>query len=134
MADLGRAATDGILSNSDVERLTSWATTQRSQPGESQPAIEYRKGFNLVRVLYYFGAMLMISSCAWFLGDKWNVLGSSGILATTLVYFGIAAGVGMWLRHAGYLIGGGLLVTVAVSLVPLITYSIEDLLGLWPSA
>src|SRR5439155_12757914 len=131
MADLGRAATDGILSNSDVERLTSWATTQRSQPGESQPAIEYRKGFNLVRVLYYFGAMLMISACAWFLGDKWDLLGAGGIFMTAIIYAVIAAIIGIWLRRDSYPVAGGLLMTVTVSLTHVIVYSIERMTGLW---
>ena len=130
--DLTSAAADGVIEPASVARLLAWRESRRRSSVAT--TIEREKGLNLVTVAYYFGAMLMISACAWFLGDKWNVLGSSGILATTLVYFGIAAGTGMWLRRAGYLIGGGLLVTVAVSLVPLITYSIEDLLGLWPSA
>jgi hypothetical protein len=59
-------------------------------------------------------------------------LGSAGILATTVVYLLVATALGLWLQGMGYRVAGGLLVTVAVSLVPLITYSIEDLLGLWP--
>jgi hypothetical protein len=78
--------------------------------------------------------MLMIVACAWFLGDKWERLGSPGILGTVIVYMMIAGGLGWWLRGKGYLIGGGLLITVAVCLVPLLTYTIEDILGLWPSA
>jgi hypothetical protein len=77
--------------------------------------------------------MLMISACAWFLGDKWQALGSPGILATVSVYIVIAAGLGSWLRTKGYVVVGGLLITVAVCLVPLLTYAIEDMAGLWPS-
>jgi hypothetical protein len=44
----------------------------------------------------------------------------------------VSLGVGLWLRARGYVVGGGLLVTVAVCLVPLLTYTIEDMLGLWP--
>jgi hypothetical protein len=96
--------------------------------------VERRKGLNIATVAYYFGAMLMIVACAWFLGDKWERLGSPGILGTVIVYMMIAGGLGWWLRGKGYLIGGGLLITVAVCLVPLLTYTIEDILGLWPSA
>src|SRR5438128_6225145 len=122
IADLERAVADGVLSHSDVERLTSWATTQRSQHAESRPATEQRKGFNLVTVLYYFGAMLMISACAWFLGDKWNALGPGGVCITALVYMLGLTSLGAWLRRKGFLVGGGLLITVAVSLTPLVTY------------
>jgi hypothetical protein len=45
----------------------------------------------------------------------------------------IAAGLGWWLRNKGFIIGGSLLITVAICLVPLLTYAIEDILGLWPA-
>ena len=101
---------------------------------ETSPgSVEVSKGFNLVTVAYYFGAMLMISACAWFLGDKWEVLGSQGVLTTSILYMAVAASVGWWLRGKRFVVGGGLLITVAVCMVPLITYSIEDILGMWPA-
>jgi hypothetical protein len=137
-SDIERAVEAGVIDKEGAERLVRWAYDRRfdpsSQPSPQTPPIEEPKGFNLVTVAYYFGAMLMISACAWFLGDKWDVLGSAGILATVLVYASIAASLGVWLRNKGYNVGGGLLVTVAVCLVPLIVYTIEDLLGLWPAA
>jgi hypothetical protein len=130
VGDLREAAGAGVIAEYDVEKLVRWASERSAESRAVQ--VEHTKGFNLVTVAYYFGAMLMISACAWFLGDKWETLGSAGVLVTTLVYFAIALAVGLWLRSRGYVVGGGLLVTVAVCLVPLITYSIEDLLGLWP--
>ena len=97
------------------------------------PAPEKAKGFNLVTVLYYFGALLMISACAWFLGAKWDVLGASGICITAIIYASITASTGLWLRRQGYVVAGGLLVTVAVSLTPLLIYSIERMTGFWPA-
>jgi len=134
-ADLRQAVAEGVISDSDGQRLISWAderniglrTAAREMP-------ETVKGFNLVTVAYYFGAMLMISACAWFLGDKWESLGSSGVLATTIGYFAAAVSLGAWLRGKKYIVGCGLLITVAVCLLPLITYCIEDILGLWPDA
>jgi hypothetical protein len=94
---------------------------------------ERTKGLNLVSVAYYFGALLMISACAWFLGDKWRALGHVGVLTTCAVYATGAVTIGIWLRRQGYLVAGGLLVTVAVALIPLATYTVEDMLGLWPT-
>lgn len=131
------AAEQGVLPEADAERLVRWGYEQRfNSSGLPEPkprVMERRKGFNLVTVAYYCGAMLMISACAWFLGDKWKALGSPGILATVILYMMIAAGTGWWLRNKGYIVGGSLLITVAVCLVPLFTYAIEDLLGLWPA-
>jgi hypothetical protein len=135
-ADIYLAAEEGVLLQADAERLVRWGFEQRFNRSRlAEPrvrAVEQRTGLNLVTVAYYFGAMLMISACAWFLGDKWEELGSAGILATVIVYIGIVAGLGWWLRNKGYIVGGGLLITVAVCLVPLLTYAIEDIIGLWP--
>ena len=70
--------------------------------------------------------MLMISACAWFLGGNrgtYSALPES--FSTTLVYLLIALSVGRWLRASDYVVAGGLLITVGVSLVPLLTYSVE---------
>jgi hypothetical protein len=130
-SDILRAAEEGVLPRPEAERLVEWGRARRT---EAKPRVrpEEQKGLNAVTVAYYFGAMLMISACAWFLGDKWESLGSRGVFATALVYMAVALGVGLWLRARGYVVGGGLLVTVAVCLVPLLTYTVEDMLGLWP--
>lgn len=138
-ADVRHAAEEGVLPRGDAERLIDWGYDQRFSrtllAGPSpEPAPETRKGLNAVTVAYYFGAMLMISACAWFLGDKWEALGSRGVFFTVLVYMLIAVGLGRLLRQKGYVVGGGLLITVAVCLVPLLTFVVEDMLGLWPAA
>jgi len=135
-SDINRAVAEGVLTQQDADRLVGWAYDQRFDsaliPEPRLPVSEQRKGFNLVTVLYYFGAMLMISACAWFLGDKWDVLGTTGVFITAFVYFLIALTVGRWLRRNHYTVAGGLLITVGVSLVPLLTYSIQKMLGVWP--
>src|SRR2546429_4933175 len=135
--DIERAAEEGVLPKDDAERLVRWAYDQHFNrtliPETQTPVPEQRKAFNLVTVLYYFGAMLMISACAWFLGDKWDVLGARGICVTAIIYILIAASTGVWLRRHGYLVAGGLLITVAVTLTPLLVYSIERITGLWPA-
>jgi hypothetical protein len=136
LEDLDRAVSQGIVTKDDAERLVQWRYNQRFEPTPNFVADiprEAQKGFNLVTVAYYFGAMLMISACAWFVGDKWEALGSGGILVTVLVYAVIAASIGWWLYTKDYFVGGGLLVTVAVCLTPLIVYCIEDLSGWWPA-
>lgn len=135
VTDLRQAVIEGVISDSDAQCLITWAEERNlGRQAADLDVPETDKGFNLVTVAYYFGAMLMISACAWFLGDKWESLGSSGVLATTIAYFAAAVSLGVWLRRKGYIVGGGLLVTVAVCLLPLITYCIEDILGLWPDA
>jgi hypothetical protein len=134
--DVRRAADEGVISQTASDSLIKWAAEQfavTETPPATPPGPEQSKGFNLVTVAYYFGAMLMIGACGWFLGDKWEELGSTGILVTALIYATVSLSLGLWLRAKGFVVGGGLLVTVAVCLVPLITYSVEDILGFWPA-
>src|SRR5437867_3732867 len=119
VSDIRDAGAAGVISAEDTERLIDWLS---GRPPVEEPPIETSRGFNLATVAYYFGAMLMISACAWFLGDKWQTLGSAGVLVTCLVYFAVAAGLGWWMRGRGYAVAGGLLITVAVCLTPLIVY------------
>ena len=136
-ADVRRAAEEGVLPRADAERLIEWGYGQRLERvlphgAATGPSPEAPRGWNAVTAAYYFGAMLMILACAWFLADKWEELGSRGVFATVLAYTLVAAGLGLFLRRKGYLVGGGLLVTVAVCLVPLLVYAAEEMLGLWP--
>jgi hypothetical protein len=135
--DIERAAEEGVLPKADAERLVRWAFDQHFNnllvPEAHVPHPEQRKSFNLVTVVYYFGALLMISGCAWFLGNKWDTLGAGGICITAIIYLLIAVSLGMWLRRSGYPVAGGLLITVGVSLTPLLVYSIERMTGYWPA-
>jgi hypothetical protein len=132
--DLRRAATVGVISSGDAQRLIEWAGAhvQVVAPPPQVALVEQPKGLNLVTVAYYFGALLIMGACGWFLGDKWDDLGPQGVLLTALLYAVVCASLGRWLRGAGYKLGGGLLITVAVCMTPLVVYAIEDLAGIWP--
>jgi hypothetical protein len=134
--DIQRAADEGVITQGSSDELIKWATERIGTADTMHsvtPSPERGKGLNLVTVAYYFGAMLMISACGWFLGNVWSVLGSGGVLLTAVIYAVVLVLLGLWLRAKGYIVGGGLLVTVAVCLVPLITYAVQDLLGFWPA-
>jgi len=132
-SDLESAVDAGVIGVDEASRLYVWAA-DRHAAVEAVPVIEQPKGINIVSVAYYFGGMLMILACGWFLGDKWEILGSRGILGTTILYFAISVSVGVLVRRRGYLNAGGILITVAVCLVPLMTYCVEDILGIWPTS
>jgi hypothetical protein len=85
-------------------------------------------------VLYYLGALLVIGAVAWVMAASWDLLGAGGILtlaATTAVLL-FAIGRTLWHRGQDLRIPGGLLITAAVATVPLLTYALQDLFGLWP--
>jgi hypothetical protein len=129
--DVRRAADEGVLAHEDAERLVEWGREWATRRPLAPPPAEQRPGLNLVTVAYYSGARLVMLAGAWFLAEQWDELGSLGVFATALVYTIATAGSGLFLSKRGWPIAGGLLVTVAVSLVPLLTYAALDLAGLW---
>jgi hypothetical protein len=113
------------------------APTEAPRPSLSRaavPPVEGVEGLNIPTVTCYLGALVIISSLGWFLFDQWDDLGHKGVLACSSGFALVLGAGGYWLdRRMRYRVAGGLLWTCAISLVPLITYSIQNLLGLWPS-
>ena len=102
---------------------------------ESKEGQEAAKGFNLIMVLYYFGALLILSAFGWFMADQWNALGAGGILIVSLIYALIFVLTGRYLiNKISYPVAGGLLITCAVGMTPLVVYSLQRLLDIWPGA
>jgi len=96
---------------------------------------EAKKAFNPIMVLYYIGALLILSAFGWFLGSQWDALGPGGILVVSIVYALLFAYLGKVICfREKYPVAGGLLFTCAVGMVPLIVYSLEALTGIWPKA
>src|SRR5690348_16586884 len=102
---------------------------------EATPPVEGSEGLNIPTVTCYLGALVIMSSLGWFLFDQWSDLGNGGLLACSAA-FAVAFGAGgYWLdRRMHYRVAGGLLWTCAISLVPLMTYAIQQWLGVWPGA
>lgn len=89
--------------------------------------------FDLMHVLWYAGALLIIGAMGLFSTLAFSRMGIPALLTTSLAY-GLAfwwAGDYLW-RGRGLTVPGGLLVTVAVSMVPLLVYSVQELMGWWP--
>src|SRR6266852_1171109 len=99
--DIRLAVSQGVIQSADADRLLEWVRgNSRTAAAHAPP--EQPKGLNVVSVAYYFGTLLMISACAWFLGDKWQSLGHVGVLITCGVYAIAAIGTGTWLRRNGF--------------------------------
>ena len=95
---------------------------------------EAKKTFNPIMVVYYIGALLILSAFGWFLGSQWDALGHSGIFIVSSCYalLFIFLGHVIYFREK-YPVAGGLLFTCAVGMVPLIVYSLEAMTGIWPN-
>lgn len=121
-SDLTRAVQAGVL-----------------QPGQDQALLDFlqndphsRPSFQLSHVAYYFGALLIIGAMGWLMTEAWMNIGDTALLlisgAYLLLFF--LGGRSLWQR--GQPIPGGLLAAVAVSLVPLVVFAAQRVLGFWP--
>ena len=121
--DLNWAVDRKILSNEQASTL--WDAFQNRDRDKPK--------FILGHVIYYFGAMIIISAMGWFVSNAWEVLGGGGICGVALLYalfFGII-GYSLW-KTPAFKIPGGLLLTAAVWMAPLIIYGFQRMMGWWP--
>ena len=89
--------------------------------------------FDMPHMLYYFGAMIVISAMAWFMTEAWELFGGGGILVISSLYAicFVLAGNNLWFEKKQR-VPGGLLHTMAVCMTPLAIYGLERLTGIWP--
>ncbi len=103
--------------------------------GEAELAVgERKKGLNYIMAFYYFGALIMIFSFTYFLVSQWKDLPTAAILTIGLTFQVVCFVIGLYLRKKlNYKVSGGLLVTAAVAITPLVVYSLEKMFGIWPT-
>ncbi len=108
--------------------------TARVQPAPVSASRERPAGLNLVTVAYYFGAFIILLAGTIFVGLQWEDLGRPGQFVAS---WGAVAGLwilGAWLRRAGHLLGGNLLIFAGTGVVPLGVYTLLRILNLWPDS
>lgn len=126
--ELRKCVEKGIISEEQLNAVSAGAA---AAPAKT-PAAEVPKGFNAIMVLYYTGALLILSAFGWFMGSQWEALGPGGIFAVSGLYALLFALIGRYLLRENYPVAGGLLITCCVGMTPLATYSLEAWLGIWP--
>lgn len=121
--DLNWAAKEGLLKKEQVGPL--WNALEK-RPG-------VKSSFDLVHIIYYFGALLIIFGMGWFLNEAWDKSGGKALFTLGLVYvilFTIASYI-CWFKK-DLKIAGGLLATVAVCMVPVMIFGFQKMTGIWP--
>lgn len=94
-----------------------WNALEQQEKGQDTPFAKY---------LYYFGAMITISAMTWFMGLGWLAFGGLGIFFISAVYTLLFAFAGHRLWDKDQLrTPAGLLITMAVCMVPLAVYGLE---------
>jgi hypothetical protein len=121
--DLNWAALEGLISPEQVDLL--WQGLLK-HTGD-------RPKFDAAHVAYYFGAAIIIGAMTAFMGLAWEAYGGGGIFAISLLYIilFVLTGYNLWYTQ-NRKVPGGLLVTIAVCIVPLAIYGLQRMIGMWP--
>jgi hypothetical protein len=124
--DLRAAAMAGAISSDQLEALLAFLATR--QPDQPLPTPK----FDVVHLLWYMGALVVISAMGLFSTLAFSKMGGPALTATALVYAALFTGAGHYLWTVRKLrTPGGLLIAVAVSMVPPAVYGVQDAYGLW---
>lgn len=118
-----KVATDLKIPNEQTELF--WTTLEKM--GSDSKSTLFSKFF------YYFGALIVIIAMTWFMNLSLISFGGIGLFMIAAIYAVIftAAGMLLW-RQEDFRIPAGLLITMAVSMVPLGIYGLEIQWGIWP--
>jgi hypothetical protein len=137
LADLEAARDAGLLQPAQVQPLLDFL--HRRAAGISVPlpvgpdVLAEAPRFKLTHVLYYLGGLIAIGAMSLFMTLGWERFGGGGLLAIALAYFAGLWAVTNWLLHTQRRpIPAGITATLAVVLVPMAVYGLQQMLGLWP--
>jgi hypothetical protein len=119
--DLTAARDAGVLDAATSERLTLFLAQREPRVA----ATEAGSRFDVVHVLWYAGALIVLGAMGMFSTTAFGLWGDAALLTTALVYgtLFLAAGAYLWRRELRT--PGGLLVTCAVGMAPLAIYALQ---------
>jgi hypothetical protein len=124
--DLRAAAAVGTITSNQLEGLLAFLATRQPQPAVSAPK------FDVVHLLWYMGALVVISAMGLFSTLAFSQMGGQALTATALVYAALFTAAGHYLWTVRKLrTPGGLLIAIAVSMIPLAVYGVQDAYGAW---
>ncbi|MBB5047066.1 hypothetical protein HNR60_001818 [Rhodopseudomonas rhenobacensis] len=128
LRDLTAATEAGIISSEQLTALRQFLDARRNADDDGRSAPR----FDLVHLLWYAGALVVMSAMGLFSTLAFAKMGGAALTATALVYAALFGAAGHYLWYTKRLrTPGGLLIAVAVSMAPLAVYGVQDALGLW---
>ena len=135
LQDLKDAARDGVVTEAQAQTL--WQRWSVGPQGNSLPpgaaySVPKAPGFGFVNVLYYFGGMVAIGAMTLFMTLGFEAMGMWALFGIGLAYLVAALKVADYFKARQLFVPAGLLATLAVALVPMVVFSAQHLMGLWP--
>jgi hypothetical protein len=126
--DLAAIRAAGLIDNAQYEAISAFLQKRTAEA----PALPR---FDLTHVLWYAGSLIVMGAMGLFTNEAFNQLGGGALIACGAAYlaiFGIAGHV-LWNRP-GTRTPGGLSIAIAIAMVPMIVYGIQDWLHVWDYA
>lgn len=129
-ADLRSIRDAGLIDDAKLNEINAFLASRRTL-SSAAPAPR----FDLTHVLWYAGALIVIGAMGLFTNEAFNRMGGWALAGCGAAYLVVlsAAGHFLWKDRTAR-VPAGLLIAVAVSMVPLIIYGVQDALGLWKYA
>ena len=129
-ADLHSVRDAGLIDDAKMKEISAFLAA-RANTSTSAPAPR----FDLTHVLWYAGALIVMGAMGLFTNEAFNRMGGWALAACGAAYLVIllVAGHYLW-RNRSLRVPAGLLIAVAISMVPLIIYGVQDALDLWKYA
>ncbi|NIX75766.1 hypothetical protein [Microvirga terricola] len=122
------------------EQLEGLLTVLRARRGTAQgtgiaPAPTQPVRFDLVHLLWYAGALIVMGAMGLFSTLAFEQMGGKALTLTALIYavLFVIAGHYLWYRRS-LETPGGLMIAVAVAMIPLAVYGLQEAYGLWDDA
>jgi hypothetical protein len=132
-ADLQAATADGILTPGQAQALwDKLARLHAPGAGVLPGGLHAGPAFSFTNTLYYFGSMVAIGAMSLFMTLGWQSFGAWGLAAISAGYLVACLMVADHLKKRSLPVPAGILATLAVVLVPLLVWSVQHGLGLWP--
>lgn len=126
MIDFHKAADAGLVTRDQAEALQRFYAEERPAAPPSP-----RARFDLAHVLWYAGALLIMGAMSWFTTLGFATMGGGFLAGVGVVYALAALAIGDHFWRRDLKVPGGLFVTVAVSMAPMIVYGLQSALGWW---
>lgn len=140
-SDVLSAAQEGLITSSQAQALWSRWEVNALAPSSAELAHSTNSAskidsprFSIVNVLYYFGGMIAISAMSLFMTVGFQAMGAGGLLLISSVYIFACLKVADHFINRSLWVPSGIVATLAICLVPLAVWSLQNLLGFWPPA
>lgn len=119
--DLEAAVGDSIIDGGQAERLWSFLAGRTADT----------PSFKAAHVLYYLGGLVAIGAISLFITLAWDRWAGTPmlLLSVALAVFGVAMTERFLAR--GMRLPAGIMIAFAVATIPLVTYSVQHLVGFW---